>query len=381
MASESYEDRRFQAFRRSQIRGCLLGGALGDALGNPAGLFQSLRKGAVEPVADVSGIVAQVTDATQMTLFTAEGLIRARVRALIKEVTAGQETFFIHDAYLRWLETQENSGPPPASGRSDMEASQHSRVRSGWLRQQSWLYARRSPGKASLNGLRHEFVALPDAEIDGTRGPVNPGSKGCGAVMRSAPIGLTGFDPRRTFTVAANSAKITHGHPTGYYAASALATIIAYILQGYPIDRATHCAMSHLTKHRGHEETSTALRGAIDLAAVGRPTSDKVRSLGAGWVADEALAIAVYCALAGGSVREALQLAANHSDNRGTTGAICGNLLGACHGDVGLPTDWLALVEGRGVISELSDDFDTRFHSGEDAYRTWDWPAWGRYDG
>ncbi|WP_322973818.1 ADP-ribosylglycohydrolase family protein [Actinacidiphila oryziradicis] len=358
----------------------MLGGALGDGMGNPEGWFQSFRAGVTEPDADAEGVVAQVTDATQMTLFTAEGLIRARVRAIVKEVDAGQETFFIHDAYLRWLETQEYSGPPSARGSSDMDTAQHDRVRSGWLRQQTWLYARRSPGKASLSGLRHDFIPHPDTELDGSPGRVNPESKGCGTVMRSAPFGLTGFDPERTFRVAANSAKITHGHPTGYYAAGTFATIIAYILEGCPIERATHHAMWHLAQHRGHEETTTALRAAVDLAAEGRPTIEKVESLGAGWVAEEALAIALYCALAGGSVREALQLAANHSGNGDSTGAVCGNLLGAYHGDVGLPTDWLAVVEGRGVISELADDFDTRFHSDEDTRRLWMGPSLQRYE-
>jgi ADP-ribosylglycohydrolase len=345
-------------------------------MGNPAGLFQSLRAGVTEPGANAEGVVAQVTDATQMTLFTAEGPIRARVRALVKEATAGQETFFIHDAYLRWLETQEYSGPQPARGSSDMDTAQHHRVRSGWLRQQTWLYARRSPGKASLSGLRHESIPDPDTELDGSPGPVNSESKGCGTVMRSAPFGLTGFDSERTFKVAANSAKITHGHPTGYYAAGTFATIIAYLLDDESIERATLRAMAILGRHHGHWETTKALRAALGLALEGPPTIEKVESLGAGWLAEEALAIAVYCALAGGSVREALQLAANHSGNSDSTGAVCGNLLGAYHGDVGLPTDWLAVVEGRGTISELADDFDTRFHSG----RLWDGPSLQRYD-
>ncbi|PWS46023.1 ADP-ribosylglycohydrolase, partial [Streptomyces sp. FT05W] len=82
-------------------------------------------------------------------------------------------------------------------------------------------------------------------------------------------------------------------------------------------------------------------------------------SLGAGWVAEEALAVAVYCALVlpgAGDVAEALLLAVNHSGDSDSTGAICGNLLGAHHGDVRLPATWLAVTEGRSVIAEVADD-------------------------
>ncbi|MFD7878994.1 ADP-ribosylglycohydrolase family protein [Streptomyces sp. NPDC059766] len=269
MTNISRTEQQFLAFQRSQVRGCMLGGALGDAMGNPKGLFQSLRAGITEPDTDAHCMVAQITDATQMTLFTAEGLIRARVRAIVKEATAGQETFFVHTAYLRWLETQEYSGPPPAHGPCNMEAQQ-GLVRSGWLRQQTWLYSRRSPGKASLSGLRHNLIEYPDTELDGRPGRVNPDSKGCGPVMRSAPFGLTNFEPRRVFTVAANSAKITHGHPTAYYAAGTFATIIAYTLKGHSLEQATARAMWHLAQHCGHEETTAALHVAIDLGAVSR---------------------------------------------------------------------------------------------------------------
>ncbi|MEU9138962.1 ADP-ribosylglycohydrolase family protein [Streptomyces sp. NPDC048404] len=301
-------------------------------------------------------------------------LIRARVRAIVKEATAGQETFFVHDAYLRWLETQEHGGPQPAR-------HEHDRIRSGWLRRQALLYARRAPGNACLTGLRHEYVPYPDTELDGRPGPVNSDSKGCGSVMRSAPFGLTDFTPDRAFTVAANCARMTHGHPTGYYAAGAFAALITHLRRGRSLAQATLTVLDHLAGHRGSDEVIVALTTACDLAEKGRPTAEKVELLGASWVAEESLAIAVYCALAGDSVRESLLLAVNHSGDSDSTAAICGNLLGAHHGDVALPTDWLAVVEGRGLVGEIADDLDTRFHSDDDPRRLWTGPARERYDG
>lgn len=78
--------------------------------------------------------------------------------------------------------------------------------------------------------------------------------------------------------------------------------------------------------------------------------------LGAGWVAEEALAIGVYAALATHGVEDALLLSVNHSGDSDSTGSICGNILGARHGDGGLPHEWLEQVEGRAVIAALADD-------------------------
>lgn len=216
--------------------------------------------------------------------------------------------------------------------------------RTGWLRQQTWLYARRAPGNACVSGLRYEHIPDTLGEL-GAPGPVNPDSKGCGTVMRSAPFGLTGMPVRRAFEFAARCAQITHGHPTGYYAAGAFAAMIGHLLDGDSLEGAVLRSMELLARYPGHEETTAALRKAVDLAADGTATPEKVETLGGGWIAEEALAIAVYCALARPAdpaprrtrVESAFLLSVNHSGDSDSTGSICGNLLGAHHGDLALP--------------------------------------------
>lgn len=362
------------AVRRARVRGCLLGGAIGDALGNPveflslAGIRRAHGEQGVRGLtADEDGVVGRVTDDTQMTLFTAEGLIRAHSRAMSKGI-GGAETAVIRHAYLRWLDTQNHPAPPARAG-DDL-------VRTGWLRQQPWLYARRAPGNACLTGLAAGHTPDPRGPI-GEPGPVNTGSKGCGTVMRSAPFGLTGGPAAGSFELAARCARITHGHPTGAYAAGALAAIVGHLLEGDSLPGSVLRAMDLLARHPGHEETTAALRGAVELAAQGAPSAEKVESLGAGWVAEEALAIAVYCALVlpdAGRVGEALLLSVNHSGDSDSTGAVCGNLLGARHGDAHLPPSWLVLIEGRSVITEVADDLSLEFA------HTVAWPQ-GRYPG
>lgn len=71
-----------------------------------------------------------VTDDTQMTLFTTEGLIRAQVR---RDTGAWHPPTDIHRAYLRWAATQSDWGPDER--RKDI----------GWLAREEWLYSRRAP--------------------------------------------------------------------------------------------------------------------------------------------------------------------------------------------------------------------------------------------
>ncbi|GGU02296.1 hypothetical protein GCM10010272_54360 [Streptomyces lateritius] len=352
------------AVRRSRIRGCLLGGAIGDALGNPIEFLSlaAIRRtygdlGVTGMVPDEEGVTGRVTDDTQMTLFTAEGLMRAHARAFAKGI-GGAEVGCVQQAYRRWLDTQNYPSPPArASGDS---------VRTGWLRTLPWLYARRAPGNACLTGVAAGHVPDPCAP-PGEPGPVNPQSKGCGTVMRSAPFGLTGGSPSRAFALAAAASRITHGHPTAALSSGAFAAIVAYLLRGESRTGAVLRALELLRRHTGHEETTAALRAAVDLADEPcAPSAERVETLGAGWVAEEALAIAVHCFLAPtASVADALLLSVNHSGDSDSTGSICGNLLGAAVGDVRLPPQWLLLTEGRTAISQLAEDFSLQLEHGE----------------
>ncbi|MFG2866316.1 ADP-ribosylglycohydrolase family protein [Streptomyces sp. NPDC048338] len=348
--------------RRSRVRGCLLAGAVGDALGAPVE-FQSLGairraygdRGVTGPVPDADGVTGRITDDTQMTLFTVEGLIRAHVRAVTKGIGGG-ETACVAHAYRRWLDTQ-NHPSPPARGGTDL-------VRTGRLRTLPWLYARRAPGNACLTGVAAGHVPQPRGPIG--VGPVNPQSKGCGTVMRSAPFGLTGRPVPEAFELAAHCAQITHGHPTAALASGAFAAIVAHLVEGESAEGAVLRAMDLLRRHPGHEETTAALRSAVDLAGEGRPSPERVESLGAAWIAEETLAIAVYCLLAHPSApAEALLFSVNHSGDSDSTGAVCGNLLGARHGDAWLPPEWLTRTEGRRVVAELADDLSLQFEHGE----------------
>ncbi|MDN3054799.1 MULTISPECIES: ADP-ribosylglycohydrolase family protein [Streptomyces] len=327
---------------RSRVRGCLLGGAIGDALGAAvefASLDEIRAAHGPEGVTDflpAYGGRGRVTDDTQMTLFTVDGLIRAQVR---RDTGAWHPPTDIHSAHRRWYSTQRDWGPDER------------RKDAGWLAREEWLYAQRSPGRACITALADETMGTLEA-------PKNPDSKGCGAVMRSAPFGLlVGWEPQLVFQLAIECAAQTHGHPTGYLSAGAFALIVHALARGEALDGAVQRALAHLAARPGHEETANALRQALGAVRQGLPTPERVASLGEGWTGEEALAVGLYCALVAEDVRHGLLLAVNHGGDSDSTAAICGNLLGVLHGETALPPAWLAEVEGRGTILELADDF------------------------
>ncbi|GAA2744512.1 ADP-ribosylglycohydrolase family protein [Kitasatospora cinereorecta] len=327
-----------------RVRGSLLGGALGDALGWPVEFLRldDIRSrfgpyGLTDLAA--AGRGGEVTDDTQMTLFTAEGLLRGGTPESVRQ------------AYQRWLLTQRLSGPE--------------RRPDGWLLAQPFLYASRAPGNACLSGLTGHPRYEPAIPF-GLRGRVNPESKGCGTVMRSAPFGLVGLGVRRAFEFAAECAQQTHGHPTGYLAAGAFAALVERLATGTELRRAVEETIVQTAEYRRSEETVTALRRAVKVADAGPATAAAVEQVGLGWIAEECLAMAVYCALAGADARQALVLSVNHSGDSDSTGAVCGNLVGAMYGVGGLPPEWLAVVEGREVIRQVADDLLMAYAYGEE---------------
>jgi ADP-ribosylglycohydrolase len=330
------------ADEQSRFRGCLLGGAVGDALGAPVE-FMSLSRickhfgsGGIRDYAPFHGRIGAITDDSQMTLFTAEGLIRG----LLQERTTGAANYggTTAAAYQRWLLTQgeTNSHGLPAP---DTEA--------GWLYGVKGLHAQRSPGRACRAALR-EASALGQRAINT--------SKGCGGVMRIAPVGLFAGSIEQGFELGCEVAGLTHGHPTGYLAAGAMAVIISVIREEGSLPEALDTALACLRQCPDHHETTAALELAVDLVSDGCDTDSAIAQLGEGWIAEEALSIAVYCALVASSFDTGVIMAVNHGGDSDSTGSLTGQLLGTMWGVDSIPAAWRKRLELRKVIAELADD-------------------------
>jgi len=342
------DERDQQALVGDRIKGCLLAGAIGDALGAPvefwslAEIRDRLGPEGVRAYLPANGRPGgAITDDTQMTLFTAEGLLRAYMR----EVSYGISSplLGVRRAYLRWLITQDEVWPSDVEP-AGLRPGDNPWI-DGWLIQQPVLHARRGPGNTCLAALRAGGGGTLDS-------PPNT-SKGCGAVMRTAPIGLVMSEP---FDFAVKAAVLTHGHPSGYLPAGVFASMVSRILGGAAMHVALEDALRELPTWPGHEETLAALDAARRLAEAGRPSPEQLETLGGGWTGEEALAIAVLAALVARDVEDGLLLAANHSGDSDSTASICGNLLGVLHGADALPVQLVADLEARDVIERVADD-------------------------
>ena len=347
-----------------RYRGCLLGGAVGDALGAAVEFddIATIRDrfgpdGILDPAA-AYGRVGAITDDTQMTLFTAEGVLQADDRL---QHGTGFPPGNLWFAYQRWLRTQ---------GVTDVWHGERAQLHHGELHRIAELQSRRAPGNTCLAGLRS------DLDVGGSPGyPIAANdSKGCGGVMRAAPCGLVNWDERDVFKIGVASAALTHGHPSGYLAAGALALIIRKLCEGRPLAIAVDSAIETLALQTGSHEVQDALRGTRTLATAAQDRAGDVGQLGQGWVAEEALAIAVYCALSHPEdFAAAVRLAANHSGDSDSTAAITGNIMGTLLGADAIPAGWLAVLELRDTIDRLATAMHDRFVLGREDV---DWKRW-----
>lgn len=313
---------------------CLLGGALGDGFGYVVE-FDSLaniqkahgQQGLREPYFHRGELI--VSDDTQMSLFTLEGLTRAMHEGEPDDQTLIEQ---VRLSYLDWLSTQNHRA---------QDGNQSSR-----LLKHAVLHAQRAPGKTCIGALNQGGNGTPEHPLNN--------SKGSGGVMRAGVAGLMpDMTPTRAFRIGARVAALTHGHPSGYLPGGLMAAAVRGVLEQLPLQMALIQAGKMARAWAGHEETLTLLNTALDLAA--RPFSGALpEELGQGWVGEQALAIAVYAASRSLSFQEVMVIAANHSGDSDSTASLAGQLFGAQHGLESLPHAWIRRLDTLDAALDLA---------------------------
>lgn len=340
-----------------KARGCLTAGAASDALGY-AVEFSSLNQiinqygesGITDFELDRTG-TARFSDDTQMTLFTAEGLLTAYADG----ADPNPETIRhdMKEALLAWYDTQTAFQLP---------------LPSSWLSHIRDLWARRAPGNTCLSAL---------SAWKGDRAPEND-SKGCGAVMRIAPIGVffgardmkdaADVEAARQLTarVAADNARLTHCHDMSTLASVFTALLIFECMRVHVIDRLTFRSLIGLALTgtlasmpgcRYSEEFVALITKAVMLANTRHSDRDAIAQLGEGWVAEETVAIALFCAMR--YIRDfegCIVAAVNHDGDSDSTGAVAGNIIGTILGYTGIPEKYRRGLELHDVIVSVADD-------------------------
>ena len=350
-----------------KIRGSMVGGAVGDALGYPVEFicsYEGIQKRYGEkgitrldttqwwlPDEEKSG-KAWISDDTQMTLFTACGLLNAKAQGKAPK-------YAICEAYLEWYYTQ--------VGRKS------SRHKDCWIGDVPELNNRRAPGNTCMTALQ---------DILRGKDPYN-NSKGCGGIMRTAPVALYGAVWRDTpegellegrisnikdvDMLAADAAEITHQHPLGWLPSALEAHVVYRILQkDSPTVDDFKAYLSEgydtlLSIYPNEGASITQLRCLTDkaLGLVDSSASDvdNIEAIGEGWVAEETFAIAVYCAVKYfDNFEKSIIASVNHKGDSDSTGAVTGNILGAVVGSHAIPEFFKKDLELHDVILHVADD-------------------------
>ena len=353
---------------KDRIRGSLIGGAVGDALGYPVEFMneeQISKKygsaGIENYEIDRSSNLAVVSDDTQMTLFTANALLFAMHRQRERGISGEPRHYALH-AYLGWLHTQQFS------------YSKENRIPDDWRGWASYLlqdvpelYVRRAPGNTCLDGLRYrKEKADNNIHISDYIADKINNSKGCGGVMRVAPLGLAVrfWEMDRLDMEGAQLAAITHSHPLGYMPAATLTHILNRLVcsEGKSDLKAIIIeAKSFVNNLFAENSYISELTNIIDEAIILSENNDSdianISKLGEGWVAEEALAISLYCSLKyQDDFSKAVIASVNHKGDSDSTGAITGNIMGALLGYEQIEQKWISSLELHDLILQIADN-------------------------
>ena len=348
-----------------KILGSLAGGAVGDALGYAVEFWGEEQifgkygeRGITEYELDSFTGKALISDDTQMTLFTANGLLVGDTRGAMRGIQ-GWPRHYVAQAYQDWLYTQEC----PFDKQKIQDRRGNYSCRS-WLADVPELYSSRAPGNTCLSALSAQKNGK-DFVNDYVKEPQNQ-SKGCGGIMRVAPVALN-YKHMEMGTLdmeGAQIAAITHGHSLGYMPAAIVTHIINCIVFGEEkktlkniVIEARDKVAEIFREDRHLKELTDIIDLAIELSGNEADDLDNIHRLGEGWVAEETLGIALYCALRHQDDFSAGVISAvNHKGDSDSTGAVTGNILGALLGYDAIEEKWKTNLELIDVIIEMADD-------------------------
>lgn len=293
-----------RASARARFRGCLMGLAVGDALGTT---LEFKPPGSFQPITDMLGggpfglQPGQWTDDTAMALCLASSLVE-------------RGGFDPHDQmrrYLRWY-------------------------REGYMSSTGRCFDIGNTVRAALE--RYEHDGEPMA------GSSDPHSAGNGGLMRLAPVAMAwALQAAETSHFAAEATRTTHAAEEALDASRLFATQLRHALNGED---------KHLILV-GHRARVSA-PAIVDIAKGDVASWDPAQIAGTGYVVDS-LRAALWCFATTEDFASAVLKAANLGDDADTTAAICGQLAGAYYGVQAIPENWRGKIAMADTINQLSD--------------------------
>ena len=299
---------------RRRYEGCMLGLAIGDALGWPVEFLQLSEIHARFGPGGITDLHAAgkhprgtVTDDTQMSLALARAILSYGVKPEDEFVTESARQF------VRWAESDEND---------------------------------RAPGQTCMSACR----AL---ELDPSwRAPGHNDSKGCGTAMRAAPIGLAwNGDEDQIIRRATMTSELTHGHPCATAGSVATALLVSWALEDLPPD---HMFDRLVERTRPISNEFVQKIKQVPTVLLAEPAA-AYQVLGGAWTAEEAIACALYAFMRSPrDYRQTVITAVNMDGDSDSVGCIAGAISGAFNGVQAIPESWRQDVEHRDELIEVA---------------------------
>lgn len=332
--------------RKDKICGSLIGGAIGDALGYQIEFKKNIKDKEIISFKDNKGIIS---DDTQMTLFTANALLFRETRGAMRGI-ALLPVDAIYESYLDWLDTQNHD-------------NNHHSI--SWIKELKELNVPQAPGNTCISALSLGVKGTIDK-------PINS-SKGCGGIMRVAPIGLYMKNSELAGQFGAEASAITHGHSLGIIPAYVFATLIWYLSNtNLDIKDALDKSLKQYEEKfdvfdkENRNYFIDLVNKAIALSKENKSDIEAINELGEGWVAEETFAIAIYsCLKYSDNFKDAIVCSVNHDGDSDSTGSVTGNIMGAYLGYEKIPFEYKNNIELKNEILELANDLASEIPVGE----------------
>ena len=331
-------------------RGCLLGMAVGDAMGYTV---DSRSWAEIQEDYGPNGLLgydlvngyAEITSYTQLAAFTCNGLLLG--------LTIGQMTgkMFPFVQYIA-LSTREWAYSQRSWGRPEQTRC--------WLLQQSDICHRHCMDTSMLDTLGRKHLGTPEEPRNNFSNP--------SGLTTAIGVGLF-FHPDRTDQgdidrLGAEAVALTHGNPSAFLTGFVLSHLISRLAQNPEADlrRLVNEAMDSLKAEYGHQysqvfELCNLLRMALTLSRdVNHNQTDVMEKLQC-TTAPQVLAGAIYaCLVSGRDFDTAMIIAVNHSGRSAAVGAVAGAILGLRLGDQALPSFYIECLEPAEILQELAYD-------------------------
>lgn len=327
-------------------RGCLLGLAIGDAMG------YTVDKKNYEEICrdygpngllgfDLQHEYAEVTSYTQLAVFVANGLLAGATRGR-------------PDSYSRYIATALREWTRSQQYRSSSEKTLC------WVAQIPALRRRLCMDTRMLDTLTRETLGTPEHPCNPF---TSPGALTC-AVAPGLFFSPERIEPQQIGRLAAEAVAMSHGDPETFLSGAVLAYSIAGILQdpSHTLPNQFTQAMDAVRGQFGEQfpqvsAVSAQLDKAVRLAKTSQITPQEAMQLLGCTTASECLAGAVYiCLVHPGNFDEAVIAAVNHSGRSSAVGALVGAILGARLGEDALPEFYLESLEPADALRELAED-------------------------